>query len=240
MTITTSRELPPLATITNTRDSKGNTLYRAVLSAPWERKSYSDRENVQAAALPAKKRRVWYSDNAHNAYHHDIRCPEDDLMAFHTQGHVLNRDRDVLANVRNAPPDMTSNGALPPILLPRNGLLDGLAAIHNAPWVLLGTLPPIQTLGGGRVPREFYEPEPLRPWQLVGSRPSFLVDLECVATEQTESRVSFLNDDGTLPEGFRWELEEGSPSYSPSPRCYPPLGGGPSPGSDSSRTTVYL
>ncbi|KAI9861791.1 MAG: hypothetical protein M1813_005140 [Trichoglossum hirsutum] len=238
MGATTSRELP-LPAVRRTRTNQGNAPCVAVLSAPGKRKCYSDRANTQETALPEKKRRVWYYGDAQNTHHCDIRRPEDDLMAFHIQPHILNRDLDVLANAHNDPPGVATNGALLPTPPLRNGLLDGLAAIHNAPCVLLRPLPPIQTLDDGKVECEFYQPTPLRPWQLIGSQSSHLVDLECMAAE-VESRMSFLSDDGAMSEDFCRDLEEGSPYYGPSP-CYDPS---PNYGSfsrcDSSLSTVRL
>ena len=186
---------------------------------------------LQNEVPPTKRRRVEPPDRHDkcNLQRFVVRYPGDDLRTFHTQLHQPNRDFDALAKVRNAPPDVTISGPLPPILLPRHGLLDGLAAIHNAPSVLLAPLPPIKALNDEEVVRLIHEPSPLRPWQLFGNQPSLLVDMERTATEYVEDRVSSLNDDGTMPEdhyhaqsgsvlwGAETVWDEGSPDYSPSP-----------------------
>ncbi|KAI9782382.1 MAG: hypothetical protein M1839_005255 [Geoglossum umbratile] len=178
---------------------------------------------------PVKRRRIESPDCRDECEHLAVRRPEDDLRVSHAQSHQLRSDIDALARVRNAPPDIATSGPLPPILLARHGILDGLAAIHNAPSMLLAPLPPIQTLDGEGEERPIHEPAPLRPWQLVGGQPSLLVDLEHRGEEYLESRVSILNDDGTIPENYNdaqsespsWEAitvrDEGSPNYSPSP-----------------------
>ncbi|KAH0536880.1 hypothetical protein FGG08_006283 [Glutinoglossum americanum] len=181
---------------------RGDTLREAVLWAPKKRKHQSDGGKYPPATPPAKKRRVWYHDGEYKVHHNDLRRSEDGLVASHAQHHILNHDFDDLTRARNTPPDITTSGPLPPVLISRNGHLDGLAAIHNAPSGLLGPLPPIKSLDDSEVVREIYEKSPLRPWQLVGSQPSLLIDMERMATEQLENRASFLNDNGTVPSSF--------------------------------------
>jgi hypothetical protein len=141
-----------------------------------------------------------------------VQYPAHDLRSFHSQRRQPNSDLDVLAKVRNAPADVAASGPLPRIILSRHGLLDGLAAIHNAPSTLSTPLPQIQLLNDRRALCPILEPAPLRPWRLVGNRLSLLVDMERTATEYVEDPVSSLTDNELRLKSYAHTLNEPTPS----------------------------